>query len=187
MDLRAGDRAVLVTKFPDAVSLIGEFTAGTSATGDRLRSVTESRQPHELRPSDFTVLRSVPTRWADEDVYGHVNNAVHYQLFDTAVNGWLIESVGDVRALPELGVVAETGCRYLGELHFPENVVVGLACERLGERSVVYQLVLFGDRANEPIAIGRFVHVYVDRDTRRPVPIPAAVREAVATLGLPPI
>lgn len=149
--------------------------------------MTGQRQHHELRPSDFTVLRSVPTRWSDEDAYGHVNNAVHYQLIDTAVNGWLIDTVGDVRALPELGVVAETGCRYLGELHFPENVVVGLACERLGERSVVYQLVLFGDRMDEPIAIGRFVHVYVDRQTRLPVPVPATVREAVAGLGAPPI
>lgn len=142
---------------------------------------------HALRPSDFTVLRSVPTRWADEDAYGHVNNAVHYLLFDTAVNGWLIDTIGDVRALPELGVVAETGCRYLGELHFPETVTAGLACERLGERSVTYQIVLFGERADEPIAIGRFVHVYVDRQTRRPVAVPAVVREAVATLGAPPI
>ena len=138
------------------------------------------------RPSDFTVLRTVPTRWADEDVYGHVNNAVHYQLFDTAVNGWLIDAVGDVRGLPALGVVAETGCRYVGELHFPEVITVGLACERLGERSVAYHLVLFGERQEGPVAIGRFVHVYVDRDTRRPVPVPDAVRHAVATLGAVP-
>ena len=129
----------------------------------------------------------MPTRWSDEDAYGHVNNAVHYLLFDTAVNGWLIETVGDVRALPALGVVAETSCQYLGELHFPENVIVGLACERLGERSVTYQLVLFGERLAEPIAIGRFVHVYVDRQSRRPVPIPDAVREAVARLDPAPV
>jgi acyl-CoA thioester hydrolase len=139
-----------------------------------------------LRPSDFTVLRTVPTRWADEDVYGHVNNAVHYQLFDTAVNGWLIDAVGDVRQLPALGVVAETGCRYVGELHFPDVITVGLACERLGEHSVTYYLVLFGERQEGPVAIGRFVHVYVDRDTRRPVPVPVAVRHAVATLGAVP-
>jgi acyl-CoA thioester hydrolase len=136
-----------------------------------------------LRPSDFTVLRTVPTRWADEDVYGHVNNAVHYQLFDTAVNGWLIDAVGDVRGLPALGVVAETGCRYVGELHFPEVITVGIACERLGERSVVYYLVLFGERQEAPVAIGKFVHVYVDRDTRRPVPVPEAVQRAVSALG----
>ncbi len=135
-----------------------------------------------LRPSDFAVLRTVPTRWADEDVYGHVNNAVHYQLFDTAVNGWLIEAAGNVRDLPALGVVAETGCRYVGELHFPESITVGIACERLGERSVTYYLVLFGEREASPVAIGKFVHVYVDRETRRPVPIPESIRAAVMTL-----
>ncbi len=136
-----------------------------------------------LRPSDFAVVRLVPTRWADEDVYGHINNAVHYQLFDTAVNGWLIEAAGDVRTLPELGVVAETSCRYVGELHFPEVISVGMACERLGERSVSYHLVLFGERDESPVAVGRFVHVYVDRQSRRPVPIPATVRAAAETLG----
>ncbi len=136
-----------------------------------------------LRPSDFAVLRTVPTRWSDEDAYGHVNNAVHYQLFDTAVNGWLIETVGDDRDRPALGVVAETTCRYLGELHFPEVIVIGIALERLGDRSVSYQLVMFGERQDSPVAIGRFVHVYVDRDTRRPVPVPDAIRVAVGALG----
>ena len=136
-----------------------------------------------LRREDFAVLRDVPTRWADEDVYGHVNNAVHYQVFDTAVNGWLIDTVGDVRALPALGVVAETTCTYLGELHFPEVITVAIARERLGTTSVTYRLVMFGERADSPVAVGRFVHVYVDRDTRRPVPVPDAIRTAVAALG----
>lgn len=146
-------------------------------------SSAERRDPRTLRASDFTVRRVVPTRWADEDVYGHVNNAVHYLLFDTAVNGWLIERIGDVRALPALGVVAETGCRYLGEIHFPEDITVALACERLGERSVTYQLVMFGKNDASPAAVGRFVHVYVDRDTRRPVAVPDVVRRAIAELG----
>jgi acyl-CoA thioester hydrolase len=128
------------------------------------------------------VVRQVPTRWADEDVYGHVNNAVHYLIFDTAVNGWLIETIGDIRALPALGVVAETSCRYIGELHFPEVAAVGLALARLGDRSVTYQLSLFGERGSSPVAIGRFVHVYVDRETRRPVPVPDEVRGAVTLL-----
>jgi acyl-CoA thioester hydrolase len=146
-------------------------------------STAERRDPRTLRAADFAVRRVVPTRWADEDVYGHVNNAVHYLLFDTAVNGWLIERVGDVRALPALGVVAETGCRYLGEIHFPEDITVALACERLGERSITYQLVMFGEGGETPAAVGRFVHVYVDRDTRRPVSVPDVVRRAVAELG----
>ena len=139
--------------------------------------------PRTLRQAHFAVVRVVPTRWADEDAYGHLNNAVHYQLFDTAVNGWLIETLGDVRDLPALGVVAETSCRYLGELRFPEDVAVGLALERLGDRSVTYRLALFGERDPAPAAVGRFVHVYVDRDTRRPVNVPDQVREAVARLG----
>ena len=143
----------------------------------------ERRDPRTLRAADFAVRRVVPTRWADEDVYGHVNNAVHYLLFDTAVNGWLIERIGDVRALPALGVVAETGCRYLGEIHFPEDITVALACERLGDRGVTGQLVMFGEYDASPAAGGRFVHVYVDRDTRRPVAVPDVVRRAVAELG----
>ena len=111
-----------------------------------------------------------------------MNNAVHYQLFDTAVNGWLIETVGDLRALSALGVVVETSCRYLGELRFPEVVTVGLALERLGDRSVTYQLALFGERETSAVAVGRFVHVYVDSGTRRPVAVPDEVRRAVAQL-----
>lgn len=135
-----------------------------------------------LRPEDFAVLVDVPLRWADDDAYGHVNNAVHYQLFDTAVNGWLATQVGDVRGLPALGVVAETGCRYLGELRFPERVRCGLSLDRLGASSVAYRLALFGEGGPGPVAVGRFVHVYVDPGTRRPVPVPDAVRTAVDRL-----
>jgi acyl-CoA thioester hydrolase len=112
-----------------------------------------------------------------------VNNAVHYQIFDSAVNGWLIETIGDVRAFSALGVVAETSCRYLGELRFPELVTAGIALERLGNRSVTYQLTLFGEHGLAPVAVGRFVHVYVDRDTRRPVEVPDQVRRAVRLLN----
>jgi acyl-CoA thioester hydrolase len=139
--------------------------------------------PRALRLADFAAVRTIPTRWDDDDAYGHMNNAVHYQFFDTAVNGWLMSEVGDVRALPALGVVAETACRYLGELRFPETVSAGLALIRLGERSVSYQLALFGEHVPEPAAVGRFVHVYVDRDHRRPVPVPDEVRAAVSRLG----
>ncbi|MHB1066327.1 MAG: acyl-CoA thioesterase [Candidatus Nanopelagicales bacterium] len=138
--------------------------------------------PRSLRVTDFAVVRDVPTRWADEDTYGHVNNAVHYLLFDTAVNGWLIEQVGDVREHPSFGVVAETGCRYLGELRFPERIRCGIGLGRLGTTSITYRLALFGDRGEEPAATGLFVHVYVDRVTRRPVPVPDEVRRAVAVL-----
>jgi acyl-CoA thioester hydrolase len=138
-----------------------------------------------LRRADFAVLRSLPTRWSDDDTYGHVNNVVHYLMFDTAVNGWLIESTGtDIRTLPAIGLVVETSCHYYAELRFPEVVTAGIGLEKLGTSSVVYQLALFG--ADEsPAAAGRFVHVYVDRDTRRPVPVPDVVRAALGQLSRP--
>ena len=142
--------------------------------------VTED--PRDLRRDDFPVLREVPTRWSDVDAYGHVNNVVHYAVFDTVVNAWLIAATGeDVRGWPALGLVVETSCRYLAELGFPAPITAGLAVERLGNSSISYRLALFGS-AETPAAVGRFVHVYVDRDSRRPVAVPEAVRAAVAAL-----
>jgi acyl-CoA thioester hydrolase len=137
-----------------------------------------------LRRGDFAVLRELPTRWSDDDTYGHVNNVVHYLMFDTAVNGWLIEASGvDIRQLPAIGVVVETSCQYFAELRFPEVVTAGLALEHLGTSSVVYRLALFGEVSDEPAAVGRFVHVYVDRETRRSVPVPDKIRAALARLA----
>ncbi len=137
-----------------------------------------------LRRGDFPVLREIPTRWSDDDTYGHVNNVVHYLMFDTAVNAWLIEAAGvDIRDLPAVGMVAETSCRYLAELRFPVVVTAGLALERAGTSSVVYRLALFGD-SDGPAAVGRFVHVYADRTTRKPVPIPAEIRAALSSLEI---
>jgi acyl-CoA thioester hydrolase len=139
--------------------------------------------PRELRREDFPVLREVPTRWSDVDAYGHVNNVVHYAVFDTAVNAWLIEATGeDVRRLPQIGLVVETSCRYLAELDFPAPITAGLGVERLGTSSITYRLALFG-AAEAPAAVGRFVHVYVDRETRRPVPVPPEIRGALELLG----
>jgi acyl-CoA thioester hydrolase len=137
-----------------------------------------------IRRSDFPVLRELPTRWSDDDTYGHVNNVIHYLMFDTAVNGWLIEASGvDIRQLPAIGVVVETSCQYFAELRFPEVVTAGLGLEHLGTSSVVYRLALFGEHSEEPAALGRFVHVYVDRDERRPTPVPEQIRAALAQLG----
>jgi acyl-CoA thioester hydrolase len=138
--------------------------------------------PRDVRRTDFPVHRVLATRWGDEDIYGHLNNVVHYEMFDTAVNGWLIETAGDVRDLPAIGLVVESSCRYLAELRFPDEVTVGVSIERLGTTSVVYRLALFGGAGEAPAAVGRFVHVYVDRDTRRPTPVPAAVRAAIERL-----
>ena len=147
--------------------------------------MTVTEDPRELRRSDFPVLREVPTRWSDVDAYGHVNNVVHYAVFDTAVNAWLIESTGaDVRTWDAIGLVVETSCRYLAELDFPAPITAGLAVDKLGTTSITYRLALFG-AAEPPAAVGRFVHVYVDRQTRRPVAVPDPIRTAVA--GLPSV
>lgn len=139
--------------------------------------------PKALRREDFRVLRQLPTRWSDDDTYGHVNNVVHYLMFDTAVNGWLIEASGvDIRRLPAIGLVVETSCRYFAELRFPETVTAGIGLERLGTSSIVYRLALFGEASEGPAAVGRFVHVYVDAQTRRPTPVPDAIRAVLSLL-----
>ncbi|HEU5005561.1 MAG TPA: thioesterase family protein [Jatrophihabitantaceae bacterium] len=145
--------------------------------------MTSGDEHKQLRRTDFPVLRSLQTRWSDEDTYGHINNVVHYELFDTAVNGWLMSASGvDIRTLPAVGLVVETSCRYFAELRFPETVTAGIALENLGTSSVVYQIALFGT-AESPVAAGRFVHVYVSRDERKPVPVPPEIRKALETLA----
>ncbi len=127
--------------------------------------------------SAFPVLRSLQTRWHDNDHYGHVNNVIYYSYFDTAVNGWLMEASGrDTRELTAIGVVAETGCRFLRPVGFPDPLHVGLAVVRLGRTSVSYRLALFRGADEEPAALAHCVHVYVARDDRRPVEIPAELR-----------
>ena len=111
-------------------------------------------------------------------MYGHLNNAVYYELFDSAINGWLITGAGaDVLSLPELGVVAESGCRFFRELEYPRRLEVAVRVERLGRSSITYALGLFDAEREELAALGHWVHVYIDRTSRSPVPIPAAVRE----------
>jgi acyl-CoA thioester hydrolase len=141
----------------------------------------------ELPPptrDDFPVRRPQATRWGDDDRYGHVNNVVHYSWFDTAVNGELIERLGhDTRDLPAIGLVVETGCRFLAPLGFPDQLEVGLAVERIGTSSITYELAVFRVGDETPASVGRFVHVYVDRDDQsRTVPVPDVVRTAVAHL-----
>src|SRR5262249_55325754 len=114
---------------------------------------------------------------------GHVNNVAYYSYFDSAVNGWLMEATGmDTRKLPAIGIVAETGCRFLKQISFPDVLTVGLRLEKLGNSSVIYQVAVFRGEDAEPSAIGRFVHVYVDAVGRRPVSVPDEIRAALATL-----
>ena len=136
---------------------------------------------------DFAVWRQASTRWADDDAYGHLNNARYYELFDTAVNAHLIEATGtDIRRLTAIGLVAETSCRYFREIGFPAPIDMGLAVERLGTSSVIYRIGLFQGESDLAAAEGRFVHVYVD-NTRgsgdRPVcPVPDEIRAVVGPL-----
>ncbi|OBK22192.1 4-hydroxybenzoyl-CoA thioesterase [Mycobacterium asiaticum] len=149
--------------------------------------MTSIPDAQKLTSADFPVRWPVLTRWADNDMFGHLNNAVYYQLFDTAINGWIATRAGvDPLTIPELGIVAESGCRYFAELAFPESLAVGLAVTRLGRSSVTYRLGIFkaeqqGDQPQPIAALGHWVHVYVDRASRRPVPIPDAIRALLAT------
>ena len=137
-----------------------------------------------LTSQDFPVHWPVLTRWADNDMFGHLNNAVYYQLFDTAINGWIQTNVTlDPVTTTAQGIVAESGCRYFSELHFPEQLVVGVSVTRLGNSSCTYRLGIFRG-AEEPqavAAVGHWVHVYVDRTSRRPVPIPDTIRSLLST------
>lgn len=133
---------------------------------------------------DYGATIVIPTRWEDVDHYGHVNNVVYYSYFDTAVNSWLIQATGtDVRKLDAIGIVAETSCRFLAPLDFPQVVDACLRVERLGNSSITYAIGLFAQGSSEASAEGRFVHVYVDEVTRRPVPIPPLIREAAHALA----
>ena len=138
--------------------------------------------PDSLTANDFPVLWPVGTRWADNDMFGHLNNAVYYQLFDTAINAWINTSTGvDPISMPSLGIVAESGCRYFSDLRFPEGLVVGLAVTRLGRSSVTYRLGVFLVEAQPITALGHWVHVYVDRTSRKSVPIPSGIRSLLST------
>jgi acyl-CoA thioester hydrolase len=127
---------------------------------------------------------SIPTRWQDNDVYGHVNNVEYYAFFDTVINRWLIEEGGlDIHTAEVIGLCAESHCRFDAPVAFPDTVDAGLRVGRLGRRSVTYEIGLFRQETDEPLAEGWFVHVFVDRETRRPHEIPEPVREALERLA----
>ena len=132
-----------------------------------------SPRPQALPRSHYRAFRAIGTRWADNDVYGHVNNVVYYSWFDTAVNAHLIEQGAlDIHQGPVIGLVIETQCNYFAPLAFPQTVWAGLRVAHLGTSSVRYEVGLFADGEDLAAACGHFVHVYVDRHTRRPVPLP---------------
>lgn len=129
-------------------------------------------------------FETMPTRWGDNDSYGHVNNVVYYAFFDSAVNRHLIQrGVLDIAASEVVGLVIETRCTFFASMGFPDIVNVGLKVVHLGKSSVRYEIALFRNDAEECSALGHFVHVYVDRATNRPVPIPDAVRAVLQALS----
>lgn len=143
--------------------------------------MSEKRQPTDR--TDYRQISTLDTRWHDNDAYGHVNNVVYYSYFDTAVNRHLIErGVLKIATSPVIGLVIETRCTYFSSLEFPDKVTVGLKVVHLGNSSVRYEIALFRNEQAEASAIGEFVHVYVDRATSRPVPIPADVRDVLKSL-----
>lgn len=143
-----------------------------------------SRPTAETRDK-FPLFRPLQTRWADNDIYGHMNNVVHYALFDTAINGWLMEQgLLDFKSGSMIGLVVETGCHYFAEMAFPDRVDAGIGVERIGTSSVTYRLALFRNDEPSASAQGRFVHVYVDRQTRRPQPLGSDWRRVLESAQL---
>ena len=142
-----------------------------------------SARPEPQDRSRYRHFSSLPTRWMDNDVYGHVNNVVYYSFFDTAVNRYLIEAGAlDIHHGAVIGLVVETRCNYFAPIEFPQVVEAGLRVAELGRSSVRYEVGLFA--AGEPVtaAHGHFIHVYVERATRRPVPLPEPLKQALQVL-----
>lgn len=133
--------------------------------------------------ADYRHFLAIPTRWMDNDIYGHVNNVNYYSFFDTAVNRWLIDAgVLDIHAGTTVGFVVETQCQYFAPIAFPDTVHAGIRVAQLGNRSVRYEVGLFRNDDATPAAAGHFVHVYVDRASGKPVGIPDDARAAMARL-----
>lgn len=141
-------------------------------------------KPVRRHRSTFPLFRSITTRWMDNDAYGHVNNVHYYSYFDSAVNGWLIDegllAIGDS---PVIGLVVESGCAYFESVAFPERLEAAISVAHLGRSSVRYEIGIFKEGAELAAAQGHFVHVYVDRATKRPVEIPGRTREALSGLA----
>jgi acyl-CoA thioester hydrolase len=136
-----------------------------------------------MSAGDFPHRLAIPTRWADNDVYGHVNNVEYYAFFDTVINAWLIAEGGlDIHGGDVIGVCAESHCEFHAPLAFPETVQAGLRVGHLGRSSVRYEIGLYGEGVTAPAATGWFVHVFVDRAQRRPAEIPARMRAALERL-----
>lgn len=145
--------------------------------------MTEAAKPAPEPRSAYKAFRAITTRWMDNDAYGHVNNVVYYSWFDTVVNAHLIEQgVLDIHAGETIGLVIETQCNYFASVAFPQNIEAGLRVARIGKSSVRYEVGLFVQGEPLTAAKGHFVHVYVDRATRRPTALPAPLQSVLEAL-----
>lgn len=152
-----------------------------------MHTAATSSRPAPQSRGDYRAYRSISTRWMDNDLYGHVNNVVYYSWFDTAVNAHLIEQGAlDIHAGDTIGLVIETQCNYFAPLAFPQTVEAGIRVARIGSSSVRYEVGLFAAGEALSAAAGHFVHVYVDRATRRPVSVPASLRTVLEALLVHP-
>ena len=139
--------------------------------------------PH--RRADYPHTLPIATRWMDNDVYGHVNNVVYYAYFDTVINRWLVDEGGlDIHGGAVIGLCVESGCSYLAPVAFPDALEAGLRVAHLGRSSVRYEIAIFRAGGDEAVAQGRFVHVFVDRASRRPVDLPERLRAALQRLSV---
>jgi acyl-CoA thioester hydrolase len=142
-----------------------------------------SQRPEPQHRSSYRLFRPIATRWSDNDVYGHINNVVYYSYFDTAVNSYLIEAGAiDIHEGAVIGLVVQTQCDYFAPLAFPLPLEAGLRVSHKGSSSVRYEIGLFAAGHELTAAAGHFVHVYVDRQTRRPVPLPTSLKSALLPL-----
>jgi len=148
----------------------------------RARAASTSRPKPEQRTA-YHFFRRIPTRWMDNDVYGHVNNVVYYSYFDTVVNAFLVHEGGlEIESGPVIGLCVESHCRYLSPVAFPDLLDAGLRVARIGTSSVRYEVGIFRAGEKAAAAQGHFVHVFVDRTTRRPVELPQRMRTALTRL-----
>ncbi|HEY3583355.1 MAG TPA: thioesterase family protein [Casimicrobiaceae bacterium] len=154
-----------------------------------IASATDKRSERNDWPipamrSAYAAFLEIPTRWMDNDVYGHVNNVTYYAYFDTVVNEHLVRAGGlDIARSTAIGVVVETACRFHKPVAFPDVLDAGMRVSALGRSSVRYEIALFRQGDDEAAASGRFVHVWVDREMRRPVPVPTSIRIALEALS----
>ena len=140
-------------------------------------------RPSRPHRSEFKLFRPIATRWMDNDAYGHVNNVHYYSYFDSAVNGWLVEKgLLAITESPVVGLVVESGCTYFESVAFPDALEAGIAVAHLGRSSVRYRIAIFKEGAQAAAAQGHFVHVYVDRETQKPVEIPRETRAMLSEL-----